>query len=170
MSIRNSIVVVLLCLLSACDPGNQRLDKETFQEEQRRREPRRLKEGEVVEAALVQGEALVQQLEKQLLPTTGCCPSLPASLQDSLRQQQTVVGCLPLNQAAPASADPLERDILDAYQYNLEQGLPLEANLQPLGKEGFLYTAPLANDRDRQTACAVWSIRLNRRQVVLNME
>jgi hypothetical protein len=171
MSIRkHSLVILLFSVLAACDPGSRtRLDKETFEAEQRLREPRRLKEGEIFEAALGQGQRLAAHLNQQLPPDAPCCAPLPAALQDSLQQLQLTVKCLSLLAPAPSTATPQERDLLEAYQYSREQNLPLEANLQPLGKEAFLYTAPqLATDSSGQ-ACGIWSIRLLRREVIKGM-
>jgi hypothetical protein len=174
MSIRKysySIAILLLSVLAACDPGSQtRLDKETFEAEQRLREPRRLKEGEIFEAALGQGQRLAARLNQQRpSDAAACCPSLPAALQDSLKQLQLTVKCLSLLAPAPATASQQERDLLEAYQYSREQNLPLETNLQPLGKEAFLYTAPLSATDSSGQACGIWSIRLLRREVIKSM-
>jgi hypothetical protein len=45
----------------------------------------------------------------------------------------------------------------------------MEATLQPLGKEAFLYTAPLAATDSSGQACGIWSIRLLRREVIKGM-
>ena len=161
----------MLSVLAACDPGSQsRLDKETFDAEQRRREPRRLKEGEISAAARAQGQALLNLLQNQAGAGSGCCPTVPEALQDSLRQLQTNVRCFSLSAGNPAEAESVELQLLDAYRYNQEQGMPLEVNLQPLGKEGFIFTAPVVAEDAAGEPCAIWSIRLNRRQVITQIE
>ncbi|EMR02919.1 hypothetical protein [Cesiribacter andamanensis] len=170
MSSCKSILILVFCILAACDPGSQgRLDKETFEAEQRRREPRRLKEGEITEAVRQQGNALAERLQRQAGESPGCCPVLSQSLQDSLSQQQIRVSCLRLDAPPSTELEQQERELLDAYQYSWEQGQPLEPNVQPLGKEAFLYTAPVSPMPAAEKPCAIWSIRLLRRQVIQHM-
>lgn len=161
----------LISLLAACDTGSQpRLDRATFEEETRRREPRRIKEAEIMGEALEQGTQIINELKsKAVADSLQCCPSLPRSLQDSLeRQYQLRIRCFSLHEQ-PAVADPLERELLDAYRYNLEQGLPLTDNVQAQGKDFFLYTAPAINPKATANPCAVWSLQLSRKQLVLSL-
>lgn len=167
-----SSVILLLCLLlAACDMGSQRrLDRETLDQENRRREPRRIKEGEILEAALAEGKQLVELLEKSsTADSSSCCPMLSPSVVDSLENQyQAGINCYSL--LTPLSLpDPLEQQLVEAYQYNLEQKQALETNVQAQGHQDIIFTAPATNGNTIKSPCAVWSIRLNRKQVVLGM-
>ncbi len=163
---------MLLCLLAACDTGSQRrLDPGTLQEEMRRREPRRIKEGEIEAAGLQQGQMIVSVLESKSLPdSSNCCPAMPPSLLDSLQNQyQAQIKCYSLLNEHEVPASTLEQQVLEAYRYNLEQNLPLESNIQAEGKEYFIYNAPATNGATTKKPCAVWSIQLSRKEIVLGM-
>lgn len=171
-----SYTVICFCLiLAACDPGSQRrLDRETMEREMRHREPRRIKEAEIIDAALVQGQEIARLLRATAVVDTSsaaaCCPTLPQPTLDSLNNHyQAQVACFVLLAPNPA-ADTLEQQLLDAYRYSLEQRQPLQDNIQAQGHEHIVYTTPITNGGNTKQACAIWRIRLNRKQVVLSMQ
>lgn len=175
MSMHNKITVVgiLICLLlAACEPGSQRrLDRETLLREKRLREPIRLKEADIIEAGNQQGQAIQAQLLLHALPgSSGCCPAIPKALLDSLENKhQAAISCYMLEGPLPPTASTLERQLLEAYQYNVAQNQPLESNIQPDAKDHFIYTAPVSNGEATKKPCAIWSIRLSRKDIVLGM-
>ncbi len=163
---------MLLCLLAACDTGSQRrLDPGTLQEEMRRREPRRIKEGEIAAAGQQQGQTIVAVLQaNSLADSSNCCPRILQSMLDSLQNQyQAQIKCYSLLDQHQIPESTLEQQVLDAYRYNVEQSLPLESNIQTLGKEHFIYNAPATNGVTTKKPCAVWSIWLSRKEIVLRM-
>lgn len=164
---------ILICLLlAACDPsGQRRLDRETLEREMRTREPRRIKEAEILEAGREIGQAITARLnQNRLLEETGCCPTVPPQVLDSLELAYKVsITCHGLEGSLPKTTDTLEQQLLEAYQYNLEQEQPLQISIQPSGQQEFIFTAPATNGGTTKTSCGVWSIRLSRKQVVLSM-
>lgn len=171
-----SFTLIFFCLiLAACDPGSQRrLDRQTMERELRQREPRRIKEAEIIDAALAQGQEISRLLRATAVMDTAsadaCCPSLPQQTLDSLKNYyQAHVACYIL-QAPNRQADTLVQQLLDAYLYSLEQRQPLQDNIQAQGHEHIVYTAPIVNGNDTTQACAIWRIRLSRKQVVLSMQ
>lgn len=174
MNIRNyiSLSFLLICLLAACDMGSQRrFDREALEQEKRRREPRRIKEGEIVTAAKAQGQLIAELLQKNSQENKGdaCCPTVSPALLDSLTNQyEARIKCYPLTQPA-TGASALEQELLEAYRYNLEQQLPLQSNIQKEGQDYFLYTAPTTNGDSTRNTCGIWSIQFTRKQVVLGM-
>ena len=178
MNMPSKISFTILCfclILAACDPGSQRrLDRETMEREMRHREPRRIKEAEIIDAALAQGQEIARLLRATAVVDTSsaaaCCPTLPQPTLDSLNNYyQAPIACFALQAPNPA-ADTLEQQLLDAYRYSLEQGQPLQDNIQAQGHEYIVYTTPITNGDNTKQACAIWRIRLNRKQVVLSMQ
>ncbi len=163
-------LIIIGLLLAACDIGSQRrLEREKLEKELRRREPRRITEAEIIDAARVQGQEITKLLKTNTSAQDSCCPALPAAITDSVNTHyQAQINCFAILNPAPA-ASAIEQQLLEAYRYNVEQQLPLDDNVQAQGKEFFIYTAPVTNGGTTKTACAIWSIRLARKQVVLSM-
>ncbi|AHM61214.1 hypothetical protein D770_14800 [Flammeovirgaceae bacterium 311] len=159
-------------MLAACDTGSQRrFNQDELDLERRRREPRRIKESEIIEAGLQQGQSMVAFLQLNSQPPgSSCCPQVPPSLLDSLRNQhQANIMCYSLRDGKAAAKSRLEQELLEAYRYSAEQNMPLETNIQAEGNEYFIFTAPATNGAATKIPCAIWSIRLSRKEIVLNM-
>ena len=151
--------ILLLFLLAACDTGSQRhINREALQEEMRNREPKKLSEAQIIGEAHRQGREIAEKAQQELLRTlkkaiqeggishaVQFCNLQAFPLTDSLSTQYGAeVQRTSLQLRNPANApDELEQQLLEAYEYNAEQGLPLEPNVQREGREYLLYTQPI---------------------------
>ena len=159
MKYSGHIWIILIFLLAACDTGSQRsINREALQEEMRNREPKKLSEAQIVAEAFRQGQEIADKTQQDLLErlkeameegstieALQYCNIQALPLTDSaiLNQNVTVKRTsLKLRNPKNAPTD-LEQQLLDAYQYNAEQGLPLEENVQRVGNEYLLYTKPI---------------------------
>ena len=159
----------MVFLLAACDTGSQRrINREALLEEIRNREPKKLSEAEIVAEAHRQGREIADKAQQELLQTLKKAiqeGSIPHAVQycklealpltDSLSEQYGVEisrTSLRLRNGANAP-DELEKQLLEAYQYNAEEGLPLEPNVQEVGREYLLYTQPIMIGNELCLSC-----------------
>lgn len=161
MRISSNILTLLLIIniLAACDTGGQNaLKREALQEEMRNREPKKLTEAQIVNEAFKQGRFLSQTAQESLLVTLQAaigregvegavdyCNLQALPLMDSLSAaHKATIGRTSLQLRNPANApSELEQQLLEAYQYNAEEGLPLEDNVQRDNQQYLLYTKPI---------------------------
>lgn len=159
MKYSGPIWIVLIILLAACDTGSQRsFNREALQEEMRNREPKKLSEAQIIAEAYRQGEEIAESTQQQLMArlkesinqggTTNAlqyCNIQALSLTDSAsRNHQVLIKRTSLKLRNPKNAPTeLEQQLLEAYQYNADQNLPLEANVQRIGNDYLLYTKPI---------------------------
>lgn len=151
--------ILTISLLAACDTGSQRrINQDALREEMRNREPKKLSEAQITAEAYRRGNliaeaaqaSLLNQLKKHIknggVPAAiEYCQVQALPLTDSLSNQYgATLRRSSLNLRNPANApQDLEKQLLEAYQYNHENNLPLEDNVQRLGQEAFLFTKPI---------------------------
>lgn len=151
--------ILLISLLAACDPGSQRpIDREALREEMRNREPKKLSEAQITAEAFRQGKMAAEAMQARLfakLQNAMKEGGIPAAIEycslqalpstDSLASEYGLgIRRTSLRLRNPANKpDELERQLLEAYQYNKENQLPLEENVQRIGETHFLYTQPI---------------------------
>lgn len=147
-----------LILLFSCGP-QERVSKETFEEVNRNMEVKRVTEAEIIQEAMIWGDSITQEAQKQLI----------SNLEKAISEQGVPtaiefcnVKALPLltemgkvysvqikrvsNRARNAADLPTEeeRPILEAYEYNAENGVKSDPNIQKFEKgEVLLYTKPI---------------------------
>jgi hypothetical protein len=158
MRIHIIIAFIGLQLLAACDTGGQRpIDTPEIQEEIARREPRRLQQGDLVAAALQQGKQLADTAQAALLKrlqqalqekgpagAVEYCHTAALPLLDSVDSEGVHIRRTSLQVRSPQDTpDLLEQQLLDAYAYSAEKGLPLQENVQALGDTAYLFTKPI---------------------------
>lgn len=147
-----------LILLFSCGP-QERVSKETFEEVNRNMEVKRVTEAEIIQEAMIWGDSITQEAQKQLISNLEKAISeqgVPAAIEFCN------VKALPLltemgkvysvqikrvsNRARNAADLPTEeeRPILEAYEYNAENGVKSDPNIQKFEKgEVLLYTKPI---------------------------
>lgn len=152
-------LLISFTILAACDTGSQnRLNREALQEEMRNRQPKKLSEAQIVNETYEQGRFLSQTAQQSLLKTLQTaidregvegavqfCNLQAMPLMDSLsKSHNATISRTSLQPRNPDNAPTeLEQQLLEAYQYNAEEGLPLEDNVQQIGQEYMLYTKPI---------------------------
>ena len=149
----------VLFLVFSCGP-QERVSKETFEEVNRNMEVKRLTEAEIIQEAMIWGDSVTQEAQEELI----------SNLQKAIAEQGTTgaidfcnVNALPIltelgkvysvqlkrasNRARNTADLPTdeERPILEAYEYNAENGIKSDPNIQKFENgEVFLYTKPIA--------------------------
>jgi hypothetical protein len=149
----------LALMLSGCEFTDGTIDGKSVKEEIKQRRIQRISEGELLEKALQTGRTIqnsVQTALQQNLKTAiekggvpyalAFCNVAAMPITDSLSKLYSAkvrrVSHRPRNKAH--KPDSTESIYLDGYLYNVEQGLPLEENVQILrSTEEILYTAPI---------------------------
>lgn len=152
-------MIFLLSLLAACDSGSQRpIDREALREEMRNREPKKLSEAQITAEAFRQGRMVAEAMQAKLLNKLQKAMKeggVPAAIEycslqalpsiDSLSKKHGLsIRRSSLHFRNPANKpDELEKQLLEAYQYNKENKLSLEENVQRIGETYLLYTQPI---------------------------
>lgn len=146
-------------MLTSCDMRRQNAaNQEALQEERQNRIPKKLSEGQLMEETYRQGRQVSQAAQESLLATLQAaiqrqglqeavqyCNLKALPLMDSLSTAHNArVRRTSLQVRNPENTPTeLEEQLLQAYQYNVEQGLPLEDNVQPIDQQYMLYSKPI---------------------------
>lgn len=146
-------------MLASCDMRRQNAaNQEALQEERQNRIPKKLSEGQLMEETYRQGRQVSQAAQESLLATLQAaiqrqglqeavqyCNLKALPLMDSLSKAHNArVRRTSLQVRNPENTPTeLEEQLLQAYQYNVEQGLPLEDNVQPIDQQYMLYSKPI---------------------------
>lgn len=154
----SNLVFGSLILIMSCGP-QERVSKETFEEVNRNMEIKRVTEAEIIQEGMVWGDSITQEAQRQLI----------SNLQKAISEQGIPgaidfcnVNALPIlselgkvysvqikraSTKARNTADlptDEERPILEAYEYNAENGIKSDPNIQKFENgEVFLYTKPI---------------------------
>lgn len=184
--------LLLWSMMAGCGgsgSGEQQIDREAIKEEMEQREIRRVLPAEIVEEAYQRGQTLSQQaLELSVevyQPSEQNIRNLispEAKIKiDSLSQAEgAAIGWVDMT-TDTAQLGEKERQLWEAYLYNIENKLPLNDNVQRLGDEEYLYTKPLVLDAElmkklpgsesqgTSNFLGMWSIRLAKKELVQSM-
>ena len=144
--------------ISSCG-GGERVSKEVFEEVNKNMEVKRLSEAEILEEAMIWGDSISTEAQMQLISQLQNVISekgVPGAIEFcniNALPILTEVGKahgVSIKRASnryrnPADQpDAQEAPILDAYEYNAENGIKSEPNIQKIdGGEVFLYTKPI---------------------------
>lgn len=145
----------LLVIFSGCD--NQRADRTGFKEEKARRELKKVSEAEILNEATKIGQDIATEAEKLLekksddfLEDHVTVPIRKANINwihgtDSLENHYEVeINYLSLiTSKEPESISPIEAELMDAYQYNIEKNISLSENIQKIESNHLLYNRPI---------------------------
>jgi hypothetical protein len=156
---RGIFVFVALLFLSACDDtGNRGIDSKEVKEELRNREIKYITQPQIIDASFTRGkqitdtlqQALIRQMQQALAQNTlveaaKFC-NLPALAPYKELEQTHTAAIQRLRLQGKREGlqlNDMEKQLLEAYQYNQENKLPLENNVQKSGTEQMLFTAPI---------------------------
>lgn len=169
MKVSTLFFIGIIYTLAACDTGGQRgIKREALEEEMRNREPKKLSEAQIFQEAGLQGAAIADKAGQQLI----------TSLKEAVAKQgikSAIEFCniyaLPLTESAAGNKNTIvkrtslqlrnpqnkptetEKQLLEAYAYNAEQGMPMEPNVQRIDQEYLLYTRPIIINRELCLQC-----------------
>lgn len=199
--------------LAACGTGgNKPIDREKVKQEMKDRQIKRVSEPELTDAAYQTGAALASMAESILLEklndfyatieTSGVAPDeqavttplsqLISLVLDSLNRNSghsiSLIN-LGLEGLHPDTLD-IEKQLLEAYQYNQENNIPSEDNIQRSGTDYLLFTRPVTSksgiclptlseragdggpDGIKNGAtyfCGMWSIMLSKKEIIKSL-
>ena len=153
--IKNLCFFLGLSLLVSCGQG-ERVSKDVFEEVNKNMEVKRLTEVEILEEAMIWGDSITQEAQNSLMEqlqtaisekgVSGAiefCKVNAIPILDEVGKSHNVQVRRVSNQYRNPSDQPDadESQILDAYEYNAENGLTSDPNLQKLENgEVLLYT------------------------------
>ncbi len=161
-------IYFLLLAFPSCNMEDRKASSEALKEEIKERELKRVTEVEIFEAATKVGEQIAIASQKTLATNLKTaisqqgveyaikfCKLQAMPLTDSLSKKFAAqIRRTSLKIRNPANRpNDLESQILDAYQYNVENGLDLEANLQRIDQDYLLYTRPIVLDSPMCLSC-----------------
>ncbi|NVJ86578.1 MAG: DUF3365 domain-containing protein [Algoriphagus sp.] len=149
-----SIITVSL-ILTACGSG-ERVSKDVFEEVNEAMEIKKLSEAEIIEAAIVWGDSISMEAQKQLVGQLQQAISekgIPGAIEFCNVQALPIleeVGRpygVEIRRASNRYRNPadqptdMELRYLETYEYDVENGNPLSPNIQKINEgEEFLYT------------------------------
>lgn len=173
------ILIGAALLLSACNGGLTDAQKKAFKEENEQREVKRVTPGELTQAVYDHGNAIADTLQQLFskkdrqdnLWHTSVITAEDEPLLDSLNRKYKVhikwIG-------AEAGSDtpvvvPMEKQLMDAYLYDTENGQEVRKNVQKIDERSYLFTQPvlLAATTESPKLWGMWSITILQREIIL---
>ncbi len=154
-----AILSIVGMVLLSCGGDQSQLDSKALKKEMSDREIKKISESEILNLAKERGDKIATQAQmalgsklKEALQEGGpvhaleFCNVNAYPLLDDLRETYNVS----IKRASLRTRNPddkpndIEAQILDAYQYNIENELELNDNLQKLGDSAILFTRPIS--------------------------
>lgn len=148
--------LIIFLFIQGCD--NKPVDQRTIKEEMANRELRRIPETEILEKGKQLGDTIAlraqQVLQKNLIEAIQeggvpraikFCNAYALDLVKDLESQggYEIMRVSQKYRNPMDEPDSLESLILEAYQFNAEEGLPLQSSIQVENSEVLLYTKPI---------------------------
>lgn len=151
-----TVLVAAGLLFAACDTG-QKIDSRKVAEEMRSRKLKRVTAARLIENTLAEGKQITRQLDSTLLEclqtalaqrgiVRAAAVCNPEALSAGLLEKTYAVRIRRLALHAGGGQPALtekQRQIWEAYRYNAQQNLPMEANVQRDGPDHLLCTTPV---------------------------
>lgn len=152
-------VLLLLLACASCGGSLSSDERKRLQQESRKQEIKRVTEAEIAEAALNKG-LTVTEVAKEFRDDISKLDSLGRARGAKIRWR--VPGA--------SNALDVEQQIIDAYVMNPTADLP--DNVQNLGSDSILYSRPEVSVLPDGAVAVegVWSVRLSRKDLILEME
>ena len=166
--VKMGILPCLFLLSISCGP-QERVSKEVFEEANRHLEVKRISEAQIIEEAMIWGDSISQEAQKELIAKLQAsiaevgipgaiefCSTNALSILNEFSQSHQVKLRRVSNKYRNPSDQPddSELPILEAYEYNAENGLESEPNIQKLnGGEVLLYTKPIVTGSGLCLSC-----------------
>lgn len=155
MSIRLLSIIFIVYFLSGCD--NQKVDRTGIKEEKERRALKKVSEAEILNEASSIGKKISLEAEKSIerrsqtyIEDINQHPIKKSNISwihnvDSLEKvyqaEINYISFITSNKDQVIS--PIEAELLDAYQYNIERNISLSENIQKVEENYLLYNKPL---------------------------
>jgi cytochrome c553 len=154
ISLSRRYFLMVLCLLLACGPAERVDNAKAVKQEIEARKIRKISPAQINEVSLAWGRhnaallntgleklLFVKVRELPLQEAAAFCNPKSISIADSLAKlYEMEVKRLSLRGQPAENMSPKEKEMWDAYRYNLEQKLPIEENVQKMGDSLMLYT------------------------------
>ena len=151
-------VLSLLICLCACNQG--KVDTSGLQEEMKAREIRVIPEAKITETAYALGDSLVAGLN------VAEALAMPGKTFKTWDVKGVKIECTAYAFSQENALEGKEAQVFEAYQYNAENKLEGDPNIQKLPNEVLVYNAPIKTEGQ---AGGMWSIRMPRKYVVLSI-
>ncbi len=154
---RNSIIhlIIIFVVFASCGPREQ-VSKDVFEEVNQAMEVKRLSEAEIIQEALILGDSISLEAQKQLVSNlqkaiaekgvAGAVEFCNVQASPILKEVSQKYG-VEIRRASNRYRNPAdqpdeeEKPILEAYEYNVESHLESEPNIQKIqGGETLLFT------------------------------
>lgn len=152
---RTIFPLITLLILSSCS-NNERVSSEVFEEVNSSMEVKRLTEAEILQEAMIWGDSISSEAQTQLISNLkkaieekgvdGAIDFCNVSATPILKEVGDKYG-IEIRRASTKYRNPQDRPteeeapILDAYEYNAENGLESDPNIQKFDQgETYLYT------------------------------
>ncbi len=186
-------LIIGLFLFACGSSDNKPVDREALRREMKEREIKHVLPGEIIEAAYGQGDSLAQMAQQVLIRQYQKNPSeqkladyfkneTSRSVDSLERAYAAKIRWVSLQDTLPQQLSDLEKQILDAYRYNVEQEMEIDHNVQRIDDESYLYTQPVMQSELQQMLAAsqpspadtnqflgMWSIVLSKKEIIINM-
>jgi hypothetical protein len=143
-------IILIILAITICSCGGQLSDEQrkAMQEEQQRREIKKVTDQQIMQAALETGRNI-----REALSASGSMDSLEQAYDARIRFFTDTSG-----------QDPIESELWSAYQASLEQGETPEDNVQRDYPDYLYYTYWQSSD----SLPGMISVRMSRKEIILN--
>jgi hypothetical protein len=153
----SSCFIIFLGLLYSCS-SESRIDREKVKQEMENRKIKKVKDHDIIEHGFKMGSYISSESEKALLNllqnaiqekgiegAVEYCNLAVNPLMDSLKNEHKAIIGRTSHRLRNKNNKPdqSEKEILEAYLYNVEKGYDLTENIQLLNDEYVLYTKPI---------------------------
>ena len=175
---KNYLLLVLfgsLLVLTACE-SDTNLNTKAIKEELSSRKIKRISEGEILEAAFSKGKRLRDTLyslsekvsadSSDTLIQTSRLGSMQPMVDVLQQENKAEIKKIIFSDLQAKGLKDQEKQILEAYQYNIASGLKVEDNVQLLDKYIF-YAAPILKNGE---LTGMWSVYFDKRELVKGIE
>jgi hypothetical protein len=150
----------MLIFLAACGQREDHTDRIALAKEMRGRKLKRVTDAQVMGLAAEEGIRAVSQLQPLLvIPASGNCDSIRIN---GALQSEVITEYRFVCRETP-DLHPKAREVWKAYNYNVQQNIAIAENIQKLGNEQLLYTAPVHH---QGKFIGMWSIILDKKEII----
>lgn len=153
---KNNIILIVLTLFAASCGPQERVSKEVFDAVNEKMEVKKLSDFEIIEEAMVWGDSISKEAQKQLISNlqkavaekgvegaVEYCNVNATSILDEVANKYGISIRRVSNRYRNPADKPNEDEVslLEAYEYNAENGIASEPNLQKIENgNAYLYT------------------------------
>jgi hypothetical protein len=155
-----SCLFAVLFFLSACNiRQSDYVDVFAVKQEMKDRKPKRILESDIMQAAFKSGESIADTFLTLYKPND--CAVLAHDKLDSLRNN--LLSEIELVCSVEQCKNDIERQIFEAYRYNITQKIELSPNLQKIDEKTILYTRPYLQ---KDSLVGFLFLRLSKKEII----